>query len=130
MTTSKSKSAAKAPKKHKYRLMFVPEALAEYRALDGSISAVLKPLLGKRLDEPRVPGGELHGELSNCYKIKLRKQGVRLVYQVEDDKLIVMVLAVDKREDNAVYKSAVERLGVAVAALSKTVKTALKKSTK
>jgi hypothetical protein len=35
---------------------------------------------------------------------------VRLVYQVEDDRLIVMVLAVDRREDSAVYMSAVTRL--------------------
>jgi uncharacterized membrane protein YkvA (DUF1232 family) len=57
-----------------------------------------------------VPGGQLHGPLSSCYKIKLKKQGVRLVYEVEDDKLIVMVLAVDRREDGAAYKAAVDRL--------------------
>jgi mRNA interferase RelE/StbE len=33
-----------------------------------------------------------------------------LVYQVEDGELVVLVLAVDKREDMAAYKSAVLRL--------------------
>ena len=128
MTTSEPRSAAKKqPPRHKYRLMVLPEALAEYRALDGSVRQNLKKLLGKRLDEPRVPGGELHGDLSDCYKIKLLKQGVRLVYQVEDDRLIVLVLAVDKREDSAAYKSAVARLGAVAVALSNTAKTALKK---
>lgn len=56
------------------------------------------------------PGAQLHGDLRNCYKIKLRKQGYRLVYTVEDDALVVLVLAVDKREDMAAYRSAVERL--------------------
>ena len=97
-------------KKHKYRLKFVPEALEEFQRLDGSIRANLKKLLAKRLDAPRVPGGELHGDLANCYKIKLLKQGIRLVYQVEDDELIVLVLAVDKRENSLVYRSAVGRL--------------------
>ena len=61
----------------------------------------------------------MHGALSSCYKIKLNKQGVRLVYEVEDDKLIVMVLSVDRREDSAAYKSAIDRISAAATALSK-----------
>lgn len=110
--------------------MFLPEALEEYWSLDGSVRSVVKKLLGKRLDEPHMPGGELHRDLSKCYKIKLLKQGIRLVYQVEDDKLIVLVLTVDKREDSAAYKSAVERLGGAVQTLSTTAKAVLKKPSK
>ena len=94
----------------KYRLKFVPEALAEWNALDGSIKEVLRKALKKRLEQPRTPGAQLHGDLRDCYKIKLRKQGYRLVYSVEDDALIVLVLAVDKREDMAAYRSAIERL--------------------
>jgi len=48
--------------------------------------------------------------LRDCYKIKLRKQGYRLVYRVVDDLLIVMVLAADKREGETVYASAIKRL--------------------
>ncbi len=112
-------TSSKRASKHKYRLFFLPEALEEWRNLDGSIQQNLKKLLAKRLENPHVPGGELHGVLSTCYKIKLNRQGVRLVYEVEDDKLIVMVLAVDRREDSAVYKSAVARLSAAASALSK-----------
>lgn len=57
-----------------------------------------------------MPGAELHGDLRDCYKIKLRKQGYRLVYQVEDDVLVVLVLAVAKREDMAVYRAALSRI--------------------
>jgi mRNA interferase RelE/StbE len=32
------------------------------------------------------------------------------VYGVEDDALMVMVMAVDKREDSAVYRAALSRL--------------------
>lgn len=94
----------------KYRLKFLPAALDEWNALDGSVKAVLKKLLKKRLEQPRVPGAELHGDLRDCYKIKLLKQGYRLVYQVEDGVLVVLVLAVAKREDMAVYRAAIERL--------------------
>jgi len=96
--------------KYKYRLQFVPSAWAEWQALDGSVKEHLRKLLKKRLDNPHVPGGELHGALTGYYKIKLRKQGYRLVYGVEDDILMVMVMAVDKREDASVYESAMVRI--------------------
>lgn len=99
-----------APAIPKYRLKFLPEALEEWNALDGSIKTVLRKALRKRLENPRPPGSHLHGDLRNCYKIKLRKQGYRLIYSVEDDVLVVLVLAIDKREDLAAYRSAVERL--------------------
>lgn len=94
----------------RYRLKFLPEALNEWHALDGSVKGVLKKHLLKRLERPHLPGAELSGDLRNCYKIKLRQQGYRLVYQVEDDVLVVLVLAVAKREDMTVYRAAVSRL--------------------
>ncbi len=95
----------------KYRLKFVPDAWREWQALDGSIKQALKPLLAKRLQNPHVPGAQLHRELAGCYKIKLLKQGYRLVYMVEDDVLVVLVLAVGKREESVVYRSATARRG-------------------
>ncbi len=100
--------AAQGPAK--YRLKFLPEALDEWNALDGSVKEVLRKALKKRLEQPRVPGAQLHGDLRDCYKIKLRKQGYRLVYSIEGGVLVVLVLAIDKREDLAAYRSAVERL--------------------
>ena len=94
----------------KYRLKFVPDAWREWQALDGSIKQALKPLLAKRLQNPHVPGALLHRELAGCYKIKLLKQGYRLVYMVEDDVLVVLVLSVGKREDNAAYLAVTKRV--------------------
>lgn len=94
----------------KYRLKFVPDAWAEWQALDGSIKHALKSLLAKRLQTPHVPGAQLHRELAGCYKIKLLKQGYRLVYVVEDNELIVLVLSVGKRQDNAAYLAATKRI--------------------
>jgi mRNA interferase RelE/StbE len=94
----------------KWRLRFQAEAWQEWKALDGAPKQELKSLLIKRLEQPRVPGGALHGDLAGCYKIKLRKHGYRLVYEVLDDVIVVLVLSVDKREDNAAYESAISRL--------------------
>ena len=94
----------------RYRLKFLPEALAEWNALDGSVKEVLRKALKKRLVQPRLPGSELDGSLRDCYKIKLRQKGYRLVYSVDDGAVVVLVLAVDKRENMAAYESALERL--------------------
>jgi mRNA interferase RelE/StbE len=92
-----------------YQLQFDKDALREWATLDGSVKTTLKKLLRKRLEQPHVPGDALHRELKGYYKIKLRKQGYRLIYAVKDDVLVVMVVAVGKREDDEVYKAAVKR---------------------
>ena len=61
------------------------------------------------LQNPHIIANRLSGG-QNLYKIKLRSVGYRLVYQVEDDKVVVFVIAVGKREKNAVYDTAEERL--------------------
>ncbi len=104
-----SKQAGRKPAT-KYSLKFVPDAWREWQALDGSIKQALKPLLAKRLQAPHVPGALLHRELAGCYKIKLLRQGCRLVYAVEDGELVVLVLSVGKREDNTVYLAAAKRV--------------------
>jgi mRNA-degrading endonuclease RelE of RelBE toxin-antitoxin system len=43
-----------------------------------------KKKLEERLANPRVPSAALH-RMPDCYKIKLRTSGYRLVYRVEDD---------------------------------------------
>ena len=95
---------------HTYRLKFIPDALDEWQKLDGSIKELFRKALKKRLVQPHQPGSRLHGELNFCYKIKLQKHGYRLVCTVEDDQLVVLVLAIDKREYLAAYHSAMLRL--------------------
>lgn len=118
--------ATQPASKHKYRLQFVPSAWAEWQKLDGSVKETMRKLLKKRLDNPHVPGAALHGALVGHYKIKLNKQGYRLVYGVQDDVLIVMVMAVDKREDSVVYQSAVARVSEKMAGLAKAIQKRLK----
>jgi|LauGreSBDMM110SN_4_FD.fasta_scaffold316862_2 mRNA interferase RelE/StbE len=110
--------AARPGRPYKYRLQFVSSAWAEWQGLDGSVKEPLRKLLKKRLDQPHVPGAALHGALAGHYKIKLNKQGYRLVYGVQDDVLIVMVMAVNKREDSVVYQAASARVAQQLADLA------------
>ena len=59
---------------------------------------------------PHIPKNRLSGELSSCYKIKLLKAGVRLVYQLIDNELVILLVTVDKRADSEVYNEAKHRL--------------------
>ena len=85
-----------------YSLRFHTQALAEWKALDGSIREPLKKKLAERLETPRVPVSALSG-MADCYKIKLQRIGFRLVYRVDGDVLFVTVIAVGRRDESQVY---------------------------
>ena len=108
MTVSKRKPAP--AKNLTYRLAFEDHARAEWDKLDGSVKEPLRRLLKKRLESPHVPAAALRGGLASCYKIKLLNQGYRLIYEVIDRQLIVLVISVGKRDKNAVYDAAIKRL--------------------
>lgn len=92
-----------------YSLEFEIEAKKELEKLDKALQIQLLKKLKSRLLSPKVPSARL-SNMPNCYKIKLRASGVRLVYEVIDNRLIVLVLGVGRRDDNAVYISARKRL--------------------
>ena len=91
-----------------YELGFLEDALKEWQKLDASIREQFKSKLAERLAQPRISSAKLFGH-PDRYKIKLRSVGYRLVYEVRDAQLIVIVVAVGKRDKNAVYKAAAKR---------------------
>jgi mRNA interferase RelE/StbE len=92
-----------------YSLRFHTQALAEWKALDGSVREPFKKKLAERLETPRVPASALSG-MADCYKIKLQRVGFRLVYRVDGDVLFVTVIAVGRRDKSQVYGVAKARL--------------------
>ncbi|ASK27443.1 type II toxin-antitoxin system RelE family toxin [Neisseria chenwenguii] len=92
-----------------YKLAFLPSARAEWDKLDGSVKQVFKKKLAERLETPRVPSAALHN-MHDCYKIKLKRAGYRLVYRVDDNIVTITVVSVGRRADLAVYQAAKSRL--------------------
>ncbi|ETS31024.1 addiction module toxin RelE [Photorhabdus temperata] len=92
-----------------YRVKFKEEAAKEWERLDKAIQQQFAKKLKKCCDNPHIPSAKLR-VMPNCYKIKLRASGFRLVYEVIDDCLIIIVVAVGKRERSDVYHLASERL--------------------
>jgi len=91
-----------------YKLEFVRDAFKEWKALDATVQKQFKKKLAQRLEAPEVASARLFGA-QHRYKIKLRSAGFRLVYEVHQQEVLVLVVAVGKRERNAVYKAAAKR---------------------
>lgn len=91
-----------------YKLKFLPSALKEWNKIGSVIRDQLKKKLKERLEAPVVPTDRLHG-FQNHYKIKLRSSGYRLVYEVDQGEVTVIVIAVGKRERSDVYLKAKKR---------------------
>ena len=92
-----------------YRLEFHEDALKEWNDLDGSIKYQFKKQLEKRMADPYVPAAKLSNDLNECYKIKLQKIGYRLVYEVIDNRLVIIVLSVGRRDGLQAYIKASKR---------------------
>lgn len=91
-----------------FELGFVDAALKEWRKLDNNTREQFKKKLAERCQNPRVPSAKLSGS-KDRYKIKLRGVGYRLVYEVRDVEILVVVIAIGKRDRGEVYKSADRR---------------------
>ncbi|GKW04679.1 RelE toxin [Pectobacterium carotovorum subsp. carotovorum] len=92
-----------------YSVKFREDALKEWLKLDKAIQQQFAKKLKKCCENPHIPAAKLRG-MKDCYKIKLRTSGFRLVYEVIDDILVIAVVAVGKRERSGVYHLASERM--------------------
>ena len=87
-----------------YEIDFLIVAKKDWDRLDPAIRSQFKKKLEKLCHHPRVPGSKLRGH-PDRYKIKLRSAGFRLVYEVHDTELVILVIGVGKREGEAVYRA-------------------------
>lgn len=93
-----------------YKLLRHKDFAKEWDQLPVDIRDQLKKKLAKVIKQPHIPKNLLRGDLAGCYKIKLLKAGVRLVYQVKDDEVVILLITVGKRADSVVYDEAKKRI--------------------
>lgn len=91
-----------------YEVEFVASALKEWKSLDANTREQFRKKLKERALSPRVPSAKLR-DAKDRYKIKLRSAGYRLVYEVVEDRLVVLVVAVGRRDRSTVYDVARRR---------------------
>ena len=94
-----------------YSIEIFPSARREWKKLDRDIKRQAVSKLEQLRKNPRIPSARLSG-MDDCYRIKLRSKGYRIVYQVVDDRLVIVVVAAAKRDagKNDVYSTAALRL--------------------
>ena len=85
-----------------YELEFAKAALKKFDKLNPQIAEQFIRKLEAILENPKIPKNKLRGS-TDLYKVKLRSAGYRLVYQVIDDRIVVLVLNVDRRD--TIYKN-------------------------
>jgi len=85
-----------------YELEFKEKALKKFDKLNPQIADQFIRKLEAILENPKIPKNKLSGSV-DLYKIKLRSAGYRLVYQVIEDRVVILVLDVDRRD--TIYKN-------------------------
>ena len=94
-----------------WKVELTPEAVVDFKGLDGSVrKAVLKQLVKLERD-PRYgqPLGNKAGiDLDGYYKLYADRKKVRIVYDIIGQ--TVRVITIDRREDLEVYQIAMRRI--------------------
>ena len=102
-----------------WKLRFLPEVKKDFRKLDGSQKQRVSKAIDRTLQNPlpRSEGGygiELGHKgginLAKCLEIKLRGEGLRVIYKLIHTETEMLVIIVGVREDEKVYNDAQERI--------------------
>ena len=102
-----------------WKVIYLPEALEDFRKLDGSQKNLVYKAIAKVQKNPlpadeggygRPLGNKRGVDLRGLLKIKLRGAGIRIVYQLirHQDQLLIVVIGA--REDNEAYALAARRM--------------------
>lgn len=101
-----------------WELSFLPEAREDLRALDGSqrirvVKAIAKvqsnPLPSSEGGYGKPLGNKRLSQLSGLMKVKLKSDGIRIVYKLERIEHAMRIVVIGVRSDDAVYREARKR---------------------
>lgn len=84
-----------------FQVVIAPEARRNLKSLHGTILRRIADAIDALADNPRPSGAvKLAGEADNLWRIRVGDY--RIVYQIQDERLVVLILRVGHRRD--VYK--------------------------
>ncbi|MGE5342392.1 MAG: type II toxin-antitoxin system RelE family toxin [Candidatus Omnitrophota bacterium] len=95
-----------------YEILFHPEARKEFERIDGSIKKLVLKQLIKLKENPHLGdklGNRAGMDLSEFRKMYVYKKKIRIIYRIQEGKMIVFIIAIGDREDMVVYKDAYKR---------------------
>ena len=96
-----------------YKVEFLPEAAQEFEALDGSLKKIAAKQIDKLAEKPEL--GEALGkrmgiDLTGYRKMYFGKKAFRIVYEIQRQKLLILIIGIGKRERAEIYKEVARRL--------------------
>jgi mRNA interferase RelE/StbE len=83
-----------------HRILFAPAALRQFRKLPAAIQRRMSPHIDALADDPRPPGVVKLSGFADIYRVRVGDY--RIVYEIQDVGLIILVLKIGNRRD--VYK--------------------------
>lgn len=97
-----------------YKIEFLPDAAQEFEALDGSLKKIAAKQIEKLAERPELgePLGKRMGiDLTGYRKIYFGRKAYRIVYEIQRQKLVVLIIGIGKRERAEIYREVARRLG-------------------
>ena len=90
--------------KHKYIIEYLPKVIKkDLPRLSKEVKNLIEKKIEKLTEDPLL-GFPLKGKLSGYFKLKVSKY--RVVYTIIEDKLIILVIAIGKRDNFFIYNVA------------------------
>lgn len=96
-----------------YSIEYHPDLEQDFKELGHSISILVFKKLKKIAENPIIGvelGNKANMNLAGFKKVYVDKKRVRIVYKIIEDRVVVYVVAVGKRDDMEVYQKASERI--------------------
>ncbi len=94
--------------KSSYKILYSSDVVKnDLPRLDDRIKAIIRKKIEKLIVEPGL-GLPLRGKLAKLYKLKVSKY--RILYQIDNYNLTIIIIAIGKRENSMIYKLAEKRI--------------------
>ncbi|MGH7965909.1 MAG: type II toxin-antitoxin system RelE family toxin [Candidatus Binatia bacterium] len=96
-----------------YSIEFLPEAAREFEALDGALKKLIAKQFEKLAERPELGeslGKKLGIDLTGYRKLYFGRKGYRIIYEIQQQRLIVLIIGIGKRERAEIYKDVARRL--------------------
>jgi mRNA interferase RelE/StbE len=95
-----------------YKIKFHTEAQKELNELDGSVKLIVLKQIRKLMTKPFLGvslGNKAGSDLTGYRKLYANKKQIRIVYRIDEGKIEIYIITINKRENLDVYNIANSR---------------------
>lgn len=102
-----------------WKAKYYPQAIEDIKRLDGSQKKLVMNAIEKIKKNPlsifeggygKPLGNKAGLDLSKCYKVKLKQNGIRIIYYLIKQETTIQIVIIGFRDDMQVYKQAAKRV--------------------